>query len=106
MPNVRDCNRLVLGGGGLLLFLYGLISSLLFFVCGNGLLKGRNWARVLGVGFCFAAMLIALVGYEWTPDFWINLIADLIFTVIVWFFLFLPASNAFFKENEGSLQGE
>lgn len=83
------------------LFLYAFLTSLLCLVVGNGLLKGRNWSRVLAVAYCFAAIVISFVLYERTPLFWVSLIFNLAFTMIMWFFLFRPESNAFFAEAEG-----
>jgi len=85
----------------ILLFLYAFLTSLLCFVCGNGLLKGRNWSRVLALVYCFGAILISFVWYEKTPLFWVSLFFNLAFTMIMWFYLFRPESKAFFAEAEG-----
>jgi hypothetical protein len=81
------------------LFLWGFFSSLLCLLFGNGILKGRDWARVLALAYCVLATLIAAVMYQAQPFYWFNLIGDLAFTVIMWFFLYRPHSSAFFRRS-------
>jgi hypothetical protein len=88
-----------------LLFLYGLFVSLVFLVCGNGLLKGRNWSRVLGLATCIVTILIGLVWYEKTLLFWFNLIWDAGLTGIMWFFLYRPHATAFFRGEAPLVEG-
>ena len=79
------------------LFLYGFSVSLLFLVCGNGHLKGRNWSRALVLALCIVAILVSLIAYEKTPLFWLNLIWDLGFTGLLWFYLYRPHVTGFFR---------
>ena len=79
------------------LFLWTFSSSLLCLLCGNGILKGQNWARILALAYCLVGTLIVAVMYQGHPLYWFNLIGDLAFTVIMWFFLFRPNATAFFK---------
>ena len=81
----------------ILLFLYCFLASLLGLVLGNGLLKGRNWSRVLALAYCFVAILLSFGWYEKTPLFWFNLLVNLVFTLVMWFFLFRPHVTAHFK---------
>jgi hypothetical protein len=79
------------------LFLWAFFSSLLCLLFGNGILKGQNWARILALAYCVVATLIAAVLYEGNPLYWINLIGDAAFTLIMWFFLYRPYPTAFFR---------
>jgi hypothetical protein len=78
------------------LFLWAFFSSLICLLCGNGLLRGRNWARILVLAYCVVATLIAAVMYLGHPLYWLNLIGDFVFTVILWFFLYRPHAAAYF----------
>jgi len=80
------------------LFLWMSFASLLCLFFGNGILKGRNWARILALAYCVVGTLIAAVMYQSHPVYWFNLIGNLAFTVIMWFFLFRPPATAFFRE--------
>ena len=82
------------------LFLWAFLSSLLGLLLGNGLLKGRNWARMLSLAYCVVSTLIAAVMYQANPLYWINLVVDLAFIAIMWFFLFRPNANAFFNRGQ------
>jgi hypothetical protein len=78
------------------LFLWAFFSSFLCLLFGNGILNGRNWARNLALAYCVVATLIAAAMYQGHPLYWLNLIGDLAFTVIMWFFLYRPHVTAFF----------
>ena len=80
-----------------ILFLWCFVSSLICLLFGNGILKGRNWARHLAVAYCVVATLIAAGLYTDHPFYWLNLLGDMAFTVIMWFFLCRPHANEFFK---------
>ena len=80
------------------LFLWMFFASLLCLICGNGILKGRSWARILALAYCVFATLIAAVMYQGHPLYWFNLIGNLAFIVIMWFFLFSPHATVFFRE--------
>jgi hypothetical protein len=82
------------------LFLWTFSSSLLCLLCGNGLLKGQNWARFLAVAYCVFGTLIAAMMYKNHPLYWITLIGDVAFTAIMALFLYRPAANAFFRGEE------
>jgi len=89
-----------LGLSSTVLFLWMFFSSLLCLVFGNGILKGHNWARILALAYCVLATLIAAVMYQGHALYWFNLIGNLAFVVIMWFFLFRPDATAFFMEAE------
>ena len=82
--------------GTTVLFLWMFLASLLCLLCGNGILKGRSWARILALVYCAGSSLIAAVLYQGHPLYWFNLIGNLAFIVLMWFFLFRPHANAFF----------
>jgi len=84
--------------GTTVLFLWMFFSSLLCLLCGNGILKGQSWARILCVAYCVVATLIAAVMYQGHVLYWFNLIGNLAFTVTMWFFLFRPHATVFFRE--------
>ena len=82
------------------LFLWGFFFSLLGVLFGNGILKGRNWARIVALAYCVVATLIVAVFYLDNPLYWLSLMGDAVFTVIVWLFLFRGDANVFFKQAE------
>ena len=79
------------------LFLWAFSSSLVGLLFGNGILKGQNWARIVGLAYCVGGTLIAALLYKSGPLYWVNLTGDLVFTVIMWLFLYHPRSTAFFR---------
>lgn len=79
------------------LFLWAFSSSLLGLLFGNGILKGQNWARIVALAYCVVGTLIAALLYKANPLYWVNLTGDLVFTVIMWLFLYHPHSTAFFR---------
>ncbi len=79
------------------LFLVGFVSSLLCLLFGNGILKGQNWARILALAYCVVSTLMVALIYRGQPLLWLVLIGDLVFTVIMWFFLYRPEATAFFQ---------
>ena len=83
--------------GTTVLFLWMFFSSLLCLLCGNGILKGQSWARILALAYCVVATLIVAVMYQGHALYWFALIKGLAFIVIMWFFLFRPHATAFFK---------
>jgi hypothetical protein len=95
----------LLGLSTTVLFLWMAFASLFCLLVGNGLLKGRDWARILALVYCVVAVLTVLVVYRGHSMFWISLIGDLAFTVIMWFFLYRPEASAFFK-GEVALEGQ
>ena len=78
------------------LFLMMFLFSLLCLLFGNGILKGQNWARILALAYCLVGTLIAALIYQGKPLYWLVLIGDLVFTVIMWFFLYRPDATDFF----------
>ncbi len=82
------------------LFLWGFSSSLLCLLFGNGILKGRNWARIAVLAYCVGATVIAALLYDDNFIYWFNLIGDLVFTIIIWFYLYRPHVTAFFQQDE------
>ena len=73
----------------------GLLITL---VCGIAMLKGKNWARLLYVGWSVAGFLIAMV----TSPLKTILIPGIIFFLIIAFFLFRPKANEYFKAAEAA----
>lgn len=73
-----------------LIMFAGLVITL---VCGIAMLKGRNWARLLYVGWSVTAFIIGLA----TSPMKAMLIPGLIIFIIFAFFLFRPKANAYFK---------
>jgi hypothetical protein len=78
-------------------FLWVFLSSLVCFLCGIGILKGRSWGRILALAYCIVATLIVVVLYLGHPLFWLNLIGDVVFTAIMGYFLYRPEASAFFS---------
>ena len=79
------------------LFLWAFFTSLLGLLLGNAILKGRNQARSLVLVYCVVATLIGAVMYQSHSLYWFNLFTNLVFTFIMWLFLFRPDATAFFK---------
>ncbi len=77
-------------------FVLVLISVVYAFV-GIGVLKGQNWAHILVVVLQFAGIAIRFLAYRGDPPPWINLARSLVFTGIMWFYLFRREASAFFK---------
>ncbi len=73
----------------------GLLITL---VCGIAMLKGKNWARLLYVGWSVAGFLIAMVASPLKAF----LIPGIIFFSIIAFFLFRPKANEYFKATEAA----
>lgn len=90
----------LLGLSPTVLFLWMFLSSLLCLLLGNGILKGRNWARTLTLAYCVAATLIAAAIDRTYPLYWLNLVGNLAFIVLMWFFLYRPQATAFFNGEE------
>jgi len=82
------------------LFLIVFLFSLLCLFIGNGILKGQNRARILALAYCVVATLIGGLMYQGQPLLWLVLIGDLVFTVVMWFFLYRPHVTAFFNGEE------
>jgi hypothetical protein len=87
----------LLGLSPTVLFLWGFLSSLLCLLFGNGILKGREWARILALAYCLGATGIGAVMYRGYPLFGLNLIANLAFTGVMWFFLYRHNATAYFR---------
>ena len=86
------------------LFLWAFLSSLLGLLIGHGVLKGKDGARKLAVGYCLVATVIGAVLYKATFVYWVNLMGNLAFTAVMWFFLFRRNATEFFG-GEDSLVG-
>ena len=82
------------------LFPLAFFISLLCLLIGNGILKGRNSARVFGLFYCIVGTWIAVTVYQGHPLYWVNLMGNLAFLVIMWFFLYRPHATAFFRGEE------
>jgi len=81
----------------LVLFFWVFLSSLLCLLCGNGILKGRNWARNAALTYGVVGTLLAAMLYRGSPLYWPNLLGDVAFIVSMWFFLYRSQANAFFR---------
>jgi len=77
----------------------GFVASLFCLLSGNGILRGQNWGRTLALIICGMSTLAA-VGHRSHPFYWFNLIGNLAFILMFWFFLFRSQSSAFFKGAE------
>jgi hypothetical protein len=86
----------------LFLFLYCFLVSCLCVVIGAGLLKGRNWARFLAMGYCFVALFMAFMWFDASALVFLNFFTDLAFTVIMGLYLFGPKAGAFFAGTEAA----
>jgi hypothetical protein len=84
----------------LVLFSYAFLCSVLCLWCGNGILKGRDMARVLALAYCVVGTAIAAVLYKGHALYWINLIGNIAFTVVMWLYLFRSPATAFFQGEE------
>lgn len=82
------------------LFLWAFLSSLLGLLIGNGILKGKNGARILALAYCVVATVIGAVMYQANSIYWFNTVGNLAFTAIMWFFLYRPHATAFFRGEE------
>jgi hypothetical protein len=88
------------------LFLIMLVCSLLCLSFGIGILKGQDWARVLSLAYCLVCTLAAAILYWGHALFWPILVVYLPFTAILWFYLYRPEANAFFRRTEPKLNGD
>jgi len=87
-----------------ILGLIGFLASLLCLLCGNGILKGKEWARTLALVLCFVSTLAAVV-FRDRPLYWFNLMGNLAFIAVIWFFLFRQETTVFFKGDGGLRDG-
>ena len=71
----------------------GLVISI---TSGIAMLKGKNWARLLYVGWSIIGFIIALA----TSPMKIAMIPSLIVFAVVLFFMFRPISNQYFAGSE------
>ncbi|MEJ2157723.1 MAG: hypothetical protein P8X96_20535 [Desulfobacteraceae bacterium] len=78
-----------------LMMFAGLVITL---VCGIAMLKGRNWARLLYVGWSVVAFIIGLA----TSPMKAMLIPGLIIFIIFAVLLFRPKANAYFKATQAA----
>ena len=88
------------------LFVWAFLASLICLLMGNGILRGRNWARVSILAYCAASTLIGIAIYRHHPIIWFNAIANLAFTGAMGFFLYRSDSTAFFQGDLEVLSGE
>lgn len=68
-------------------------------ICGIFMLRGRNWARMLFVGW---SVLMLGLGFATSP-YRIFLVPGVLMCVIEAFFLFRPAANTFFADNGANI---
>lgn len=73
----------------------GVIGAIISLICGYGVLKGFNWARLLYVGWSIGGFVLSLVTIP-IPSI---LIMSAVFFAVIVFFLFRPAANAWFNAN-------
>ncbi|MDR3157921.1 MAG: hypothetical protein LBU11_02695 [Zoogloeaceae bacterium] len=72
----------------------GYAGSLITVASGIAMLKGRNWARFLYVIWRAVDIVIALL----TSPMNMMLVFGVVFYLIITFFLFRPAANAYFSQ--------
>lgn len=82
------------------IFVWAFLGSLLSLLCGNGILKGRNWGRVLALILCVLGTLVPLIVWPKHPMFWFHLVSNAGFTAIMGFFLFRPGATWYFRGEE------
>ena len=70
----------------------GIVSSIIGFICGFGMLQGKNWARLL---YVVTGVLGTAVNLYAMPLGGAQYFGVAVFVVIV-FFLYRPAANAWF----------
>ena len=61
------------------------------------MLHGQNWARILYIGWIIIGIIIGLI----TSPFKIMLLPGIVINAIIAFFLFRPATNAYFAGEAG-----
>jgi hypothetical protein len=76
----------------------GTIASI---VCGCFMLQGKNWARLVYVGWSAFGFLLSLI----TSPMKIALIPSLVIFLLIAFFLFRPAANRFFTGTGADVEG-
>lgn len=67
--------------------------------CGIFMLRGRNWSRMLFIGWSVFALCVGLV----TSPYRIFMIPGVLMCAIEAFFLFRPAANMFFADNGANI---
>jgi phosphoglycerol transferase MdoB-like AlkP superfamily enzyme len=72
---------------------FGGIGAIVTLVAGYGMLKGYPWSRWLYVGWGIVALIFSLV----TVPIISILAVSLLFILVIAFFLFRPAANAWFR---------
>lgn len=73
------------------------VGLAILIISGFGMLKGKNWARLLYVAWGVFSIALNVIT---TPKLTTMMIPGMVFLAIVIFFLFLPKSNAFFSGKE------
>ena len=70
----------------------GIVSSVISIVCGYGMLQGKNWSRLL---YVTTGVIGAAINFYAMPMGGAQFLGLAIFVVII-FFLYRPAANAWF----------
>jgi len=72
------------------------VGLLIMLVCGVAMLKGKNWARLLYVGWSAIGFVIGIA----TSPIKTAMIPGLVVFLIIAFFLFRPKANEYFKATQ------
>lgn len=73
----------------------GIVGALISLICGYGMLKGFDWARILYIGAAAAGLLFNLV----TAPMVSILVLGVLMLAVIAFFLYRPAANAWFTRS-------
>lgn len=73
----------------------GIVGALISLICGYGMLKGFDWARILYIGAAAAGLLFNLV----TVPMASILVLGVLMLAVIAFFLYRPAANAWFTRS-------
>ena len=69
------------------------LGVMIMTICGLGILKGKNWARFLYVGWGVFSFLLAIA----IGTMQITMVPGLLIFLVIAFFLFRPGANAYFS---------
>ena len=84
-------------------YAFSYVGLLIGLVCGIGMLKSRNWARFLYVGWSVISLVVLYINWGTNPGKIIVLFPALIFFLVI-AFLFSPKANEYFTGTE--IQGD
>ena len=81
------------------LALFFVAASALTLWCGWGLLSGKAVARSVTVGYMVVASVLSFVLYPIEPLYVFNGLANVGFTVVIWYFLYRPGVSVYFHSS-------